>query len=53
MHHIDKFSTLSEQLDAVRAPVSEYDLVITLLESLKHSFVFLTTALETRAVLLL
>ena len=38
-----------EQLDAVGAPVSEDDLVITLLGSLSDSYAFLITAVESRA----
>ena len=34
--HINKLKTLAEQLDAVEAPISEDDLVITLLGS--HGF---------------
>ncbi|KAG3049457.1 hypothetical protein PI125_g26580 [Phytophthora idaei] len=34
LEHINKIKTLVEQLDAVGAPVSEDDLVITLLASL-------------------
>jgi hypothetical protein len=47
--HINKLKTLAEQLDAVGAPVSEDDLVITLLGSLNESYQFLITALESRA----
>ena len=49
LQHINKLKTLAEQLDAVGAPVSEDDLVITLLGSLSDSFAFLITALESRA----
>ena len=49
LSHINKLKTLAEQLDAVGAPVSEDDLVITLLESLSESYQFLITALESRA----
>ena len=49
LSHINKMKTLAEQLDAVGAPVSEDDLVITLLGSLSESFAFLITALESRA----
>uniref|UniRef100_A0AAV1UT75 Uncharacterized protein n=1 Tax=Peronospora matthiolae TaxID=2874970 RepID=A0AAV1UT75_9STRA len=49
LSHINKIKTLAEQLDAVGAPVSEDDLVITLLGSLSESFAFLITALESRA----
>ncbi|KAG2892077.1 hypothetical protein PC119_g24453 [Phytophthora cactorum] len=49
LEHIDKVKTLAEQLDAVGAPVSEDDLVITLLASLSESYQFLITALESRA----
>ncbi|GAB9476934.1 Gag-pol polyprotein [Globisporangium polare] len=47
--HINKIKTLAEQLDAVGAPVSEDDLVITLLGSLSESYQFLITALESRS----
>lgn len=47
--HISKLKTLAEQLDAVGAPVSEDDLVITLLGSLSESYQFLITALESRS----
>ena len=43
---INKVKTLEEQLDAVGAPVSEYDLVTTLLGSLSESCQCLVTALE-------
>ncbi|KAG3090480.1 hypothetical protein PI125_g17694 [Phytophthora idaei] len=49
LEHINKVKTLAEQLDAVGAPVSEDDLVITLLTSLSESYQFLITALESRA----
>ena len=49
LQHINKLKTLAEQLDAVGAPVSEDDLVITLLGSLNDSYAFLITALESRA----
>ncbi|KAF1316242.1 Integrase catalytic core protein, partial [Globisporangium splendens] len=49
LQHINKLKTLAEQLDAVGAPVSEEDLVITLLGSLSESYQFLITALESRA----
>ena len=49
LSHINKLKTLAEQLDAVGAPVSEDDLVITLLGSLSESYQFLITALESRA----
>uniref|UniRef100_A0AAV1TQA7 CCHC-type domain-containing protein n=1 Tax=Peronospora matthiolae TaxID=2874970 RepID=A0AAV1TQA7_9STRA len=52
LSHINKIKTLAEQLDAVGAPVSEDDLVITLLGSLSESFAFLIAALESRADLL-
>ncbi|KAG3230054.1 hypothetical protein PI124_g24847 [Phytophthora idaei] len=49
LEHINKIKTLAEQLDAVGAPVSEDDLVITLLGNLSESYQFLITALESRA----
>ncbi|KAH9079753.1 hypothetical protein Ae201684P_017099 [Aphanomyces euteiches] len=49
MHHLNDLKTLSEQLEAVGAPVSEEDLVITLLCSLPESYDVLITALESRS----
>uniref|UniRef100_A0AAV1U272 Uncharacterized protein n=1 Tax=Peronospora matthiolae TaxID=2874970 RepID=A0AAV1U272_9STRA len=49
LEHINKLKTLAEQLDVVGAPVSEDDLVITLLAILSESYPFLITALESRA----
>uniref|UniRef100_A0AAV1TL77 CCHC-type domain-containing protein n=1 Tax=Peronospora matthiolae TaxID=2874970 RepID=A0AAV1TL77_9STRA len=49
LEHINKLKTMAEQLDAVGAPVSEDDLVITLLASLSESCQFLITALESRS----
>ena len=49
LSHINKLKTLAEQLEAVGAPVSEDDLVITLLGSLNDSYQFLITALESRS----
>ena len=49
LEHINRLKTLAEQLDAVGAPVSEDDLIITLLASLSESYQFLITALESRA----
>ncbi|CEG43591.1 gag-pol polyprotein [Plasmopara halstedii] len=49
LEHINKLKTLAEQLDAVGAPVSEDDLVITFLRSISDSYQFLITALESRA----
>ena len=49
LEHINKIKTLAEQLDTVGAPVSEDDLVITLLGSLSESYQFLIAALESRA----
>ncbi|KAG3230570.1 hypothetical protein PI124_g24332 [Phytophthora idaei] len=49
LEHINKIKTLAEQLDAVGAPVSKDDLVITLLGNLSESYQFLITALESRA----
>uniref|UniRef100_A0AAV1V1L6 Uncharacterized protein n=1 Tax=Peronospora matthiolae TaxID=2874970 RepID=A0AAV1V1L6_9STRA len=49
LKHINKLKTLAEQLDAVGAPVSEDDLVITLLASLSESYQFLITSLESRS----
>jgi hypothetical protein len=48
LEHINKLSTLVEQLDAVGAPVSEDDLVVTLLSSLSESYQSLIT-LEARS----
>uniref|UniRef100_A0AAV1U9F8 CCHC-type domain-containing protein n=1 Tax=Peronospora matthiolae TaxID=2874970 RepID=A0AAV1U9F8_9STRA len=47
--HINRVENLAEQQDIVGAPVSEDDLVITLLASLSESYQFLITALESRA----
>ncbi|OWZ10262.1 Copia protein [Phytophthora megakarya] len=49
LEHINKIKMLAEQLDAVGAPVSEDDLVITLLASLSETYQFLITALGSRA----
>ena len=49
LQHINKIKILAEQLDAVYAPVSEDDLVITLLASLIESYAFLIKALESRS----
>ena len=49
LEHINKVKTLAEHLEAVGAPVSADDLVITLLGSLSESYQFLITALESRA----
>ena len=49
LEHINKLKTLAEQLDTVGAPVSEDDLVITLLASLSESYPFLIMALESRS----
>ena len=49
LHHINNLKTPAEHLDAVGAPVSEDDLVITLLGSPSDSYAFLTSALESRA----
>uniref|UniRef100_A0AAV1U2G3 CCHC-type domain-containing protein n=1 Tax=Peronospora matthiolae TaxID=2874970 RepID=A0AAV1U2G3_9STRA len=49
LEHINKLKTLAEQLDAVGSPVSEDDLVITLLSSLSESYQFLITVLESRS----
>ncbi|CAH0476833.1 unnamed protein product [Peronospora belbahrii] len=49
LRHINKIKTLAEQLNAVGAPVSEDDLVITLLGSLGNTYQFLIMALESRA----
>ncbi|CEG42032.1 uncharacterized protein PHALS_12339 [Plasmopara halstedii] len=47
--HINKMKTLAEQLDAVGAPVTYDDLVITLLASLSERYTSLITALEPRS----
>ena len=49
LQRINTIKTLAEQLDAVGAPVSEDDRVITLLASLSESYAFLITALESRS----
>ncbi|KAH9192609.1 hypothetical protein AeNC1_005421 [Aphanomyces euteiches] len=48
LKHINEMKTLSEQLEAVGAPVGEEDLVITLLCNLPESYEVLITALESR-----
>ena len=48
LQHINKIKTLAEQLDAMGAPVSEDDLMITLLASLSELYAFLIMALESR-----
>ena len=49
LEHINKVKPLAEQLDAVGAPVSEDDLMITLLKSLSESYQLRITALEPRS----
>ncbi|KAH9095789.1 hypothetical protein LEN26_017690 [Aphanomyces euteiches] len=49
LKHINEMKTLSEQLEAVGAPVSEEDLVTTLLSSLPESYEVLITVLESRS----
>ncbi|KAH9070516.1 hypothetical protein Ae201684P_002873 [Aphanomyces euteiches] len=49
LKHINEMKTLSEQLEAVGAPVSEEGLVITLLSSLPESYEVLITVLESRS----
>ena len=49
LEHFNRLKTLAEQLDAVGAPVSENEVVITLLASLSESHQLLITALESRA----
>ena len=46
---INKLRTLAEQLDDVRAPVNESDLVIPLFRSLRDCLQLLITVLESRA----
>ena len=46
--YINKIKTLAEQSDAVGAPVSDDDSVITLLGSRSESFQFLIATLESR-----
>ena len=46
---INKLRTLAGQLDDVRAPVNESDLVIPLFRSLRDSLQLLITVLESRA----
>ncbi|CAI5721930.1 unnamed protein product [Peronospora destructor] len=48
LEHINKLKIRAEQLDVVGAPVSEENLVITLLGSLSESYQFLITVLESR-----
>jgi hypothetical protein len=47
--HINAVRNLADQLDAIGAPVSEDDIVTTLLGSLPDSYDNLITALESRA----
>ncbi|KAJ0389234.1 hypothetical protein ATCC90586_011467 [Pythium insidiosum] len=49
LQHVNKLKTLAKQLDAIGAPVSEDDLVITQLGGLNESYLFLITALESRS----
>ncbi|KAF0730464.1 hypothetical protein Ae201684P_021936 [Aphanomyces euteiches] len=49
LKYINEMKTLSEQLEAVGAPVGEEDLVITLLCNLPESYEVLITALESRS----
>ena len=46
---INKLRMLAEQLDDVRAPVNESDLVIPLFRSLRDCLQLLITVLESRA----
>ena len=49
LDHINKVKALADELACLEAPVTEGDVVMTLLESLPPSYEFLITALETRA----
>ena len=46
--HINKLKTLAEQIDAVVAPISEDELVITLQKSLSDTDQFLLTSFKSR-----
>lgn len=48
LDHVNKIKALADELACLEAPVTEGDVVMTLLESLPPSFEFLITALETR-----
>lgn len=48
LDHVNKIKALAHELACLEAPVTEGDVVMTLLESLPPSFEFLITALETR-----
>ena len=49
LDHINKVKALADELACLEAPVTEGDVVMTLLESLPPSYEFLITALERRA----
>lgn len=48
LDHVNKIKALAHELACLEAPVTDGDVVMTLLESLPPSFEFLITALETR-----
>ena len=50
LQHINKVKTLADQLDALDVPVTEGDIVMTLLESLPPSFENLIVAMETKDI---
>ena len=49
LDHINKVKALADELACLETPVTEGDVVMTLLESLPPSYEFFITALETRA----
>ena len=50
LDHINKVKGLADQLVCLEAPLTDGDIVMTLLESLPTSYEYLITALETRAM---
>ena len=50
LQHINKVKTLADQLDALDVPVTEGDIVMTILESLPPSFENLIVAMETKDI---
>ena len=50
LDHVNKIKALADELACLEAPVTDGDVVMTLLESLPPSYEFLITALETRPI---
>ena len=50
LQHINKVKTLADQLEALDVPVTEGDIVMTILESLPSSFENLIVAMETKDI---